>query len=298
MKILISGSTGLVGTALTPYLASKGHLLHTLIRTTPLHPSQARWNPPQTGPSAEALEGVEAVIHLAGENIASGRWTQSRKHALRASRILGTRLLVEAILKAPKLPRVFLGASAIGYYGERGDETLQEDSPPGKGFLPELCQAWESEVAPLVHRGVRVVNLRFGIVLSTKGGALARMLLPFRMGLGGAIGSGKQYMSWIAVDDVLGIIAFLLETPSVRGPVNAVSPQPVTNREYTQVLGKVLRRPTLLPVPAMVARLALGEMAEALLLASTRAVPGVLLRSGYHFQWADLETALHHLLHQ
>ena len=298
VRVLISGSSGLVGSSLLLYLGSKGHEVKTLVRQRSSHPSQIFWNPPESGPAIEALEGVQAVIHLAGEGIASGRWTDFKKHAIRDSRAVGTRLLCDALSRMKRPPKVLASASAIGYYGDRGAEILHEASAPGSGFLPEVCKAWEAATAPAAAKGIRVVNLRFGVILSPKGGALAKMLLPFKMGVGGVLGSGAQYMSWLALDDALGIIAFALDTASLHGPVNAVAPQAVTNAEYTKSLGRVLKRPTIFPMPAFAARLAFGEMADALLLASARVEPAALLSSGYHFQWSDLEGALRHLLNK
>ena len=296
MNILVSGSTGLVGSSLLLYLGSKGHQIKTLVRQKPSHPSQIYWNPLESGPAVEALEGVEAVIHLAGEGIASGRWTEAKKRAIRESRELGTRILSESLARMQKPPKVFVCASAIGYYGDRGADVLTENAAAGTGFLPEVCKAWETATAPAAQKGIRVVNLRFGIILSPNGGALAKMLLPFKMGVGGILGSGVQYMSWIALGDILGIIAFAMTSDFLRGPVNAVAPQPVTNAEYTKTLGRVLKRPTIFPMPAFAARLAFGEMADALLLSSARVEPAALLRSGYRFQWGELEGALRHLL--
>jgi uncharacterized protein (TIGR01777 family) len=298
MNILVSGSGGLVGSSLLPYLGSKGHSMKTLVRQKPTHPSQISWDPPRSGPLPESLEGTDAVVHLAGESIASGRWTETKKRTIRESRVIGTRLLAEAVACLQRPPQVFLCASAIGFYGDRGSDLLKEDSAPGDDFLADVCRAWEAATTPAAHKGIRVVHLRFGMILSPQGGALAKMLFPFRMGLGGIIGSGKQYMSWIALGEVLGSIAFALETTSLRGPVNVVAPKAVTNVEYTKTLGRVLKRPTLFPMPAFVARLVFGEMADALLLSSARVEPSVLLRSGYHFQWGDLESALRHLLNK
>jgi hypothetical protein len=235
-------------------------------------------------------------VHLAGDNIASGRWTAAKKASIRNSRVQGTTVLCEALAQLVKPPKVLLSASAIGYYGDRGATTLREESPPGTGFLAEVCQAWEAATAPAVQRGIRVVYLRFGMVLSAAGGALAKMLTPFRLGLGGVVGTGKQYMSWIALDDVLGVIPHALSTETLHGPVNVVAPQAVTNQEFTTALGQVLRRPTKLPMPAFAARLLFGEMADALLLASTRVAPVRLLASGYTFHYPELEEALQHLL--
>ena len=275
MNILVSGSSGLVGSALLFQLSSKGHAVKTLVRRAPRHPSEIRWNPPQSGPIPEQLEGIDAVIHLAGESIAAGRWTPAKKKAIMESRMLGTKILSDAVSRMPVPPKVMISASAIGYYGDRGTEVLKEDSLAGRGFLPEVCQAWEAATAPAIQKGVRVVQLRFGIILSPKGGALAKMLPPFKMGLGGVIGPGSQYVSWIALDDALGVINYALFGDSIFGAINTVAPQAVTNAEFTRTLGRVLSRPTVFPMPAFVARLAFGEMADALLLCSARVEPSL-----------------------
>jgi uncharacterized protein (TIGR01777 family) len=286
-----------MGSALVPTLIAGGHRVTRLVRSTP-RPGQAEipWNPAARSIGTPALEGLDAVVHLAGDNIASGRWTAAKKASIRNSRVQGTTILCEALAQLVKPPRVLLSASAIGYYGDRGETILREASPPGTGFLAEVCQAWEAATAPAAQRGIRVVHLRFGIVLSPAGGPLAKMLTPFRLGLGGVVGTGKQYLSWIALDDVLGAIHHALNTEALQGPVNVVAPSAVTNREFTTTLGKVLRRPTRFPLPAFAARLMFGEMADALLLASTRVTPARLVASGYTFQYAELEQALQHLL--
>jgi len=239
---------------------------------------------------------LDAVVHLAGENIAGARWTQRQKTLIRDSRVKGTRVLSDLMGRRSPPPKVLVCASAIGYYGDRGDEILREDSASGSGFLPDVCREWEAACQPAAAKSIRVVNLRIGIVLSQAGGALAKMLTPFKLGAGGVIGSGRQYMSWIALDDVASAIHHALTHDSLRGPVNAVAPNPVTNRDFTRTLGRVLSRPTLFPMPAFVARLALGEMADALLLASARVVPARLLESGFVFRYPDLVGALRHLL--
>jgi hypothetical protein len=236
------------------------------------------------------------VVHLAGENIAGRRWNDEQKARIRDSRVDSTLLLSGTLATLRQPPKVLVSASAIGYYGDRGDSLLTESSESGNGFLPEICREWEAATEPAVAAGIRVVNLRFGVILSRKGGALTKMLTPFRLGLGGVIGSGRQWMSWIAIDDVIGVICHVLATESLRGPVNTVAPSAVTNHEFTKTMGRVLRRPTIFPMPAFVARLALGEMADELLLASTRVEPRALLVSQYSFLFADLENALRHLL--
>jgi uncharacterized protein len=297
MKVLVTGASGLVGSALVPYLTTGGHRITCLVRSQP-RPGAAemRWDPASGVEDSGGLEGMEAVVHLAGENIAGGRWTAARKARIRSSRVMGTRTLCETLTRLSQPPKVLVSASAIGYYGDRGAEPLWENSAFGTGFLAEVCRAWEEATQPAVQKGIRVVLLRIGIVLSPAGGALAKMLIPFKLGLGGVIGSGNQYMSWIALDDVVSVIAHALVTDTLQGPVNAVAPYPVTNREFTKTLGRVLKRPTMFPLPGFGARLAFGEMADALLLASTRVEPKRLLATQYVFRYPELEGALRHLL--
>lgn len=296
MHVLVTGASGFIGSALVPVLTTRGHAVTRLVRSTP-RPGQAEipWDPAAHSIGTPALEGLDAVVHLAGETIAQ-RWTAEKKARIRDSRVQGTRLLCEALAQLVTPPKVLLCASAIGYYGDRGESILREESTPGTGFLAEVCQAWEAAAEPAVQRGVRVVHLRQGVVLSPAGGALAQMLPPFRLGMGGVVGSGKQYISWVALDDVLGAMQHALLTETLAGPVNVVAPQAVTNHEFTKTLGQVLGRPTVIPLPAFAARLAFGEMADALLLASTHVVPARLQASGYTFQYPTLEGALRHLL--
>ena len=297
MRILISGSHGLIGSALVPALTGRGHRVSRLVRSTPtVDQDEIAWDPSAGTIDRMRLDGIEAVVHLAGERIAGGRWTPGRKATIRDSRINGTHLLCNALARLARPPAVFVGASAIGYYGDRGDERLYEDSPPGSGFLAEVCQQWEAATSSAARAGLRVVNLRIGVVLSAAGGALKLMQRPFRLGLGGTLGNGRQYMSWIALDDVVGAIESALAADALRGPVNAVAPHPVTNRDFTKTLGRVLSRPTIVPVPAAALRLAFGEMADEALLASTRVEPAKLLRIGYRFQYPELEGALRHVL--
>ncbi len=292
MQVLVSGSHGLLGSALLPSLANANHRVIRLVRSRPSPSgSEVLWDPETQAIDEAGLKGVEAVIHLAGESIASGRWTASRRRRIQDSRVNSTRLLCRALSRMSRPPKVLVCASAVGFYGDRGNETLTESSPAGQGFLPVVCQRWEASAEPAVEHGIRVVWLRFGIILSTAGGALARLLPVFRLGLGGRLGSGNQYMSWISIYDAVGIVRTVLEQP-LAGPLNAVSPNPVTNREFTATLAGVLRRPAFLPVPATVLRLALGEMADALLLSSARAVPQRLAQAGFEFQDADLVSAL------
>jgi uncharacterized protein (TIGR01777 family) len=296
MNILVTGASGLIGTALGPSLTSRGHEVTRLVRgQSPSEGKSARWDPMAGSIDASALAGVDAVVHLAGENIAE-RWTAAKKARIRDSRVKGTQLLCETLTRLPSPPKVLVSASAIGYYGDRGEETLTDDSPPGRGFLPEVCRAWEAAAEPARQQGIRVVHLRLGVVLSAAGGALAKMLPPFRLGLGGVLGSGRQYMSWIALDDVVGAIQHAIVTDALQGPTNAVAPNAVTNQEFTKTLGKVLGRPTAIPLPAFGARLMFGEMADELLLASARVQPTKLLASGYQFRYPELEDALRHVL--
>lgn len=297
MRILVSGSTGLVGSALVPLLTSGGHEVVRLVRGAPQPGARdIHWDPDAGKLDEAALEGIDAVVHLAGESIASGRWTAAKKTRIRDSRVRGTRLLSEALARRQQPPRVLVSASAIGYYGDRGEELLTEDSPVGTGFLAEVCRDWEQATEPAAAKGIRVVNLRFGVILTPAGGALAKMLFPFRMGVGGKIGSGRQYTSWIALDDAIGAVQHALVNEAVRGPVNGVAPRPVTNLEFTKTLGRVLGRPTIFPMPAFAARLAFGEMAQELLLAGARVEPARLGQTGYRFRYPDLEGALRHLL--
>lgn len=291
----MTGSSGLVGAALASSLTADGQAPRRLVRSRPA-PGDALWNPEAGSIDADALQGIRAVVHLAGESIAAGRWTGARKRRILESRAQPTRLLAQTLSRLAEPPEVMVSASAIGWYGDRGDERLTEESAGGTGFLAEVCREWEAACAPATERGIRVVNVRFGIVLAAAGGALARMLPLFRFGLGGRLGSGRQWWSWVSLDDVLGAIRHALVTPSLRGPVNVVAPEAVTNAEFTQVLGRVLRRPTLAPAPAFALRLALGEMAGPLLLASAHVAPEQLLATGYRFRHPQLERALRHLL--
>ncbi|MBI1387231.1 MAG: TIGR01777 family protein [bacterium] len=293
LKIAIAGASGLIGSQLSSFLTTGGHTVYRLVRRAPdKNENEIYWNPSSEKIDADSLEGLDAVINLAGENIASGRWTEPRKHRIYQSRVDGTGLLARTLASLQNPPRVFISASAIGFYGTRADETLDESSSQGKGFLAKVCRAWENAAQPAVDAGVRVVHPRIGVVLSARGGALRAMLTPFRLGVGGPIANGAAWMSWISLDDLLGVFYECLFDEELCGPVNAVSPNPMSNREFTRTLARVLSRPAFLPVPAVVIRAILGEMGDELLLTSARVVPQKL--SGKRFDWhhADLESAL------
>ncbi|MCP3964414.1 MAG: TIGR01777 family protein [bacterium] len=295
MKIVVSGASGLVGGALVDRLRIDGHQVCRLVRRPAEVPDEACWDPAAGTLDAGALEGAGAVVHLAGENISRGRWTRAFKRRILDSRVLGTKLIAEAVALADP-PPALVSASAIGIYGDRGEEAVSEQSPVGEGFLADVCRQWEAATLPAADAGARVVNLRIGMVLSRYGGALARMLTPFRLGMGGVIGNGRQAVSWIHLEDLVGVVGHALAEGDLSGPVNAVSPRPVTNRELTAALGRVLRRPTVIPLPAAMVRLIFGEMGDALLLASTRVEPRRLLGSGFSFRFPDLAAALGHEL--
>ncbi|MHB0960163.1 MAG: TIGR01777 family oxidoreductase [Pirellulaceae bacterium] len=294
-RVAVSGSHGLIGSAVVSRFARGGHHVVRLVRHEPAE-GEVAWSPADASFDASPLEGIDGVVHLAGSNIAAGRWTKARKQLLRESRIRGTRILSEGLARLSRPPKVLVAASAVGWYGDRGEELLDEQSPPGEGFLAELAQEWEGATRPATEVGIRVVALRFGVVLSAEDGALRKMLPAFRWGVAGALGSGQQYWSWISLEDAAGAIEHALQTNALTGPVNAVAPQPVTNRTFTETLGHVLHRPTRIAIPAAVIRFALGEMADALLLSSTRVVPRRLMETGYVFRHDDLEDALRHLL--
>lgn len=293
-RILLTGASGPIGRALRATFESNGSELLRLVRGPSSGPGEISWNP-QAALASESVSGFDAVIHLAGETIV-GRWTAAKKARILESRAVGTRHLAEALAQTSRRPWVFISASAIGYYGNRGDEVLREDSPSGKDFLSEVCRQWEAAAQPAAHAGIRTVNLRIGVMLSAAGGALPKMLLPFRMGAGGRIGDGRQWWSWITLDDLVGAVHHIINTDLLQGPVNAVAPRPVTNAEFTRILGQVLHRPTIFPMPAFAARLAFGQMADELLLASQRVEPSKLVASGYPFQHSELKPALQSVL--
>ncbi len=301
MDVLVSGSTGLVGSALVPALEGQGHRVVRLTRSGGGGDGAVKWDPEAGEIESGRLGGIDAVVHLAGESIAgenplTDRWTPRRKKRIRESRTKGTRLLAETIAGLSPPPRVMVSASAIGYYGDRGDEVLREESASGSNFLAGVCREWEEAADPAREARIRVVHTRFGIVLSTKGGALAQTLPIFKLGGGGRIGSGRQWWSWVALDDVVGAITHALTTDSLEGPANVCSPEPLTNAAYTRVLGHVLGRPTVFPLPAPVARLVLGQVADELLLASARVESAKLQKTGYQFRYPELEGAFRHLL--
>ncbi len=293
-RILVSGVSGPIGAALLPSLRQRGYAVTRLTRGKAAGEDQIAWDPSQPL-SPDAVTGFEAIIHLAGESIV-GRWTDEKKKEIRDSRVLGTRHLAEALAKTSQKPKVFVSGSAIGFYGDRGEEILREDSTSGTGFLPEVCREWEAAAQYAIDAGIRTANIRTGVVLSARGGALPKMLTPFKLGLGGKIGDGRQWMSWIDVRDMVGGIHHILKTDLLQGPVNMVAPKAVTNAEFTKTLASVLHRPAIFPVPAFAARLAFGQMADELLLASQCVEPTKLVRSGYPFLYTELRKSLTDIL--
>ena len=295
-RILVTGSTGLVGRALVVFLRSGGHEVLRLVRGTARHPDEIAFDPAKGAAHPSELEGFDAVVHLAGEPIAEGRWNAEKKRSIRDSRVPFTRRLAETLAALQRPPSVLVSASAIGYYGDRGDRILRESDAPGEGFLPETCVEWEGATESADHAGIRVAHLRTGLVLTPAGGALQPMLLPFRLGLGGPLGSGAQWWSFIALDDLLYLIHHVLLTDRVRGAVNATAPEPATNTEFVRTLGAVLHRPALFKVPRFALRLALGEMAGPLILASARVNPEKALDTGFEFAYPKLDQTLRHVL--
>jgi uncharacterized protein (TIGR01777 family) len=293
-RIAITGATGLIGTALHRAFAIAGHEVVTISRNP--GPSGVRWNPARREIDAAAIAGVDVVVHLAGESIAGSRWTAGRKADLRESRVPATRWFTEVLAHLVPVPRVLISASAVGIYGNRGDEVLTEASPLGDDFLAALSRDWEAAADPARQAGIRVVHPRFGIVLAPAGGVLAKMTPPFRLGLGGPAGGGQQWVSWITIDDLSGGVEHLLGSETVAGPVNFTSPHPVRNDAFAQALGRALHRPAMIPLPAFALRLAFGELADATLLASQRAVPARLTESGYRLRYPDIDEALRHVL--
>lgn len=297
MHVAITGASGLIGSRLVPDLAAAGHRVSRLVRRAPTGPQEIRWSPDQNFLDTQALAGVDAVVHLAGEGVAAHRWNDAHKRRVLDSRVAGTGLVSRVLAGLGEGHRTLVCASAIGYYGDRGDEVLTEDSASGEGFLADVCRRWESAADPARAAGLRVVHVRIGIVQTPEGGALRQQLPLFRLGLGGRLGSGRQYQSWVTIDDVVGVLHHAVTTPDLSGPVNATAPNPVTNAEYTRVLGRVLGRPAVLPVPRLGPALLLGrEGAEEVALASQRVLPERAVASGYHFRHTDLETGLRHVL--
>jgi uncharacterized protein (TIGR01777 family) len=295
-RILVSGVSGPIGATLLPSLKTRGYEVTRLVRGVATGDDQISWNPSK--PIApDLVSRFDAVIHLAGESIV-GRWSKTKKAKIRDSRVLGTTNLAQALAQANRKPEVFICSSAIGYYGDRGNELLNERSRPGSGFLAEVCREWEAATQPAAQAGIRTVQIRTGVVLSPKGGALGKMLTPFKMGVGGKIGDGRQWMSWIDVQDMVGAIHHILKSDLLQGPVNMVAPKPVTNAEFTETLGSVLSRPTILPMPAFAVKLAFGEMGETVLLGSQRVEPAQLVTSGYPFRFTSLRASLENLLNR
>ena len=293
-KILVSGVSGPIGAALLPPLKTRGYEVTRLVRGPATGESQISWDPGKAI-APERVSGFDAVIHLAGESIV-GRWTNEKKRKIRDSRVVGTTALAEALAGAKDKPQVFACSSAIGFYGDRGNEVLSEESEAGTGFLPDVCREWEAATLAAVKAGIRTVQMRTGVVLSPKGGALGKMLTPFKMGVGGKIGDGQQWMSWIDVQDMVGAIHHILKSDLLQGPVNMVAPKPVTNEEFTKTLASVLSRPAIFPVPAFVVKLAFGEMGETVLLGSQRVEPTQLVMSGYPFRFSNLRASLENIL--
>ena len=295
-NVLVSGASGFIGTHVTKLLADHGYNVIMLSRSARgSRKNVVRWSPTEGEIDTNGLTDLNAVVHLAGESIA-GRWTADKKSRIENSRVLGTKLLSETLANLSKKPEVLISASAVGIYGDRESELLDESSEPGEGFLADVAVKWEEATSPAKKAGIRVCNLRIGLVLGNDGGALEKMLLPFKFGVGGKIGDGKQYWSWIAIDDLESIIFYLIENKSIEGPINAVAPNPVTNSEFTSELGKTLNRPTLIPLPAFAAKGLLGEMAEETMLSSTKVMPKKLLDAGFEFKYTDLKKALSGIL--
>ena len=297
-RVALTGASGMVGHQLKESLHSSGVETFSLVRRSQIEDvDEIAWDPTSGVINPAKLEGLTAIVHLAGDNIASSRWTAEKKQRIKQSRVEPTRILCEQLAQLKEPPKVIVCASATGFYGDRGAAEVDESSDPGTGFLPDVCKEWEDATQPARDAGIRVVNVRIGVVLSSRGGALQKMIMPFKLGAGGNVGNGRQYWSWITLDDLVGVIEFCIRNESLSGPVNAVAPEASTNAQFTKELGRVLHRPTVIPMPGFLARLALGEMANDLLLASTRVVPGQLIKAGYQFQQATLDSALQHAVH-
>jgi uncharacterized protein len=294
MKVLITGASGLIGTALQKSFGEKGYEMLLAGRGKPEKPNEIQWDVENGFAEPERLEGLDAVIHLAGETVSGLRWTDEKKKAIHDSRVFGTRNVVETISELTDRPKLLISASGMDFYGDRGDEIMTESSKAGDTFLADVCKDWEAEARRAEDAGVRTVLLRSGMVLSKDGGALATMLTPFKFGVGGVVGSGKQWMSWISLDDLVRVVNFVMENENIRGAVNNASPNPVTNEEFTKTLGEVLYRPTILPLPEFAVNFVLGEMGDALLLDSRRIAPKRLLDAGFEFKYPDLKEAIEH----
>jgi uncharacterized protein (TIGR01777 family) len=293
MNILITGASGLIGSSLIEYLFARGHSFFSLQRNKTAQ--DGFWNLDRI-PQHQAGSAIDTVIHLAGENIASGRWTKRKKDRILRSRLEGTEQLADFCASLPDPPKLFISASAIGYYGNRGDEWVDEESRRGDNFVAEVCRQWEVAAMPARNAGIRVINARIGMVLTSHGGTLPTMLPSFKLGIAGIVGSGRQFVSWVVLEDLLRMFEFLLQDETILGPVNMVSPQPVTNKEFTKALGAVVKKPTLLRMPAFVAKAVFGQMGTELVLSSTRVRPSVLLEKGFRYTYRDIDTALHHCL--
>lgn len=296
MRIVVSGASGLIGQALVPALAGAGHEVVRLVRRAPQGPGEVAWAPERGELDAAALGAVDAAVHLAGENVGDGRWTDARKRQILGSRVDGTRTLVAALTSASPRPKTLVSASAVGFYGDRGDALLGEDAGPGSDFLAEVCKAWEAETRPAEDAGLRVVRARLGVVLAGDGGALARMLTPFKLGLGGKIGGGRQWLSWVTKADAVRALVRAVEDPALAGAVNVTAPEPVTQAELAATLGRVLRRPAFMPLPGFAVKAMFGEMGASVLLAGQRALPRRLLAAGFTFTDPALEPALRRML--
>lgn len=294
MKILLSGASGFIGSHLSSFFKDGKHEVVSLIRNK--NKEGIFWDPEKQVLSKDEIEGFDVVINLAGENIGNGRWSQEKKKRIYESRVKSTQLLADTITKLTKPPKVYVNASAIGYYGTDASGTVNEDSPSGKGFLAKVCKDWENAALPISQAGIRTIFTRFGAVLGANGGALSKMLIPFKLGLGGKIGTGKQWMGWIAIDDLILAMHHCMMNASISGPANFTSPQLINNEEFTKALGQVLHRPTIFPLPAAIAKLILGEMAEEVLLSSIKAEPTILINSHYSFRYPDIKQALQHML--
>lgn len=296
LTVAITGASGLIGSELSAFLTAGGHRVRPVVRRSPATPDEIQWRPSEGTIDAAAFEGIDAVAHLAGESIASGRWTAERKQRIRESRTQGTALLASTLISLRQPPRVFISSSAVGYYGDLGAEIATESTPAGTGFLADVCREWEAATSPASEAGIRTVILRTGVVLTAQGGALGKMLLPFRMGLGGRIGSGEQGFPWIAIDDIVGMYHQALMDESWVGPYNATAPEPPSQREFAAALAHVLHRPAFAPLPAFMVKLLFGEMGDALLLQGARAAPRRATEAGFRFRYPELQLALRHLL--